>query len=258
MRLIFVLIIFLNSSCGFVQSLDKNMTIGDGNITTKTRSTEDYDMLKVIGSMDVHLQKGTEGKITVKTDENLHEYLEIRVVNKELIVKSKNNTSYNTKHGIHITVPFENISKVKLTGSGDINTKDVIKTNEFNASVNGSGDIILDVEASKVEANVSGSGDINMNVEATQVEADVSGSGDIYLSGSTFNLEVDVNGSGDFSGFDLTAKNTDVSVSGSGDAEVICNKNLIARVRGSGDIFYKGNPDNRDVKTFGSGDVTSQ
>jgi len=256
MKTILVLIMFLSSSYGFAQSFFNKMTVGNKNITTKTLSTEDYDIIKVFGSIDVHLEKGTEGEITVTTDENLHEYVEINVVDEKLTIKTKSKTSYKTKHGIHITVPFKDISEVRLKGSGDIDTKDPIIANEFYTLVDGSGDINLVVEATEIEARVAGSGDIKLEIEASEVKASVAGSGDIYCAGTTSNLEVDVNGSGDFRGYDLNAQNTDVSVNGSGDAKVVAKEKLMARVNGSGDVRYKGNPKNRDVKTSGSGDVT--
>ena len=47
--------------------------VGNGNVVTKTVSTSDYSGIQAVGSMDVHLQRGTEGTITITTDENLQE-----------------------------------------------------------------------------------------------------------------------------------------------------------------------------------------
>ncbi|MEL6812480.1 MAG: head GIN domain-containing protein [Bacteroidota bacterium] len=211
---------------------------GNGNVTTKTINTGDYDAVKVVGSMDVHLEKGSEGNITVKTDDNLHEYLDIEVKGDALVIKSEKNISLRTKKGIHVYVPFEKISKVALTGSGDIDTKDTIDAPEMSVSVTGSGDVVLDINAG-------------------MVDADITGSGDMVLRGKTQDLEVQVTGSGDFKGFELEAQNTNARVSGSGDAKVVAKNSLKARVNGSGDIDYKGNPEKRDTKTSGSGDISS-
>ena len=43
---------------------------GDGNITTTTRNTGDYDGLKAAGPMDFKLVQGTEGQITIEGDSN--------------------------------------------------------------------------------------------------------------------------------------------------------------------------------------------
>jgi len=45
-------------------------------------------------------------------------------------------------------------------------------------------------------------------------------------------------------------------VAGSGDIRIYCNGVLKARVAGSGDIKYKGNPSKEDTKVAGSGDIT--
>lgn len=212
--------------------------VGNGNVTTKTVNTGSYDGVMVVGSMDVHLERGNEGTITVKTDDNLHEYIEIEVKGGDLVVKTTKNVYLKTKKGIHVTVPFQDISEVSLTGSGDIDTKDTIDSEQLEVNVTGSGDVVLDVNAGMVEASVTGSGDME-------------------LSGKTVTLEVGVTGSGDFKGYDLQADDTEAWVSGSGDIGVVANKSLKARVSGSGDITYKGNPSKSDTKTSGSGDISS-
>jgi len=212
--------------------------VGNGNVTTKTVNTGNYDAVNVVGSMDVHLERGSEGSISVKTDDNLHEYIKIEVNGDELVIKTEKNVYLKTKKGIHVTVPFKDISEVSLTGSGDIDTKDPIDTQNLEVNLTGSGDIVLAANTGAIEASVTGSGDME-------------------LSGKTVSLEVGVTGSGDFHGFNLQADDTDAWVSGSGDVKVVANKNLKARVSGSGDIVYKGSPDKSDTKTSGSGDISS-
>ncbi|GAB5399383.1 MAG: head GIN domain-containing protein [Aureisphaera sp.] len=212
--------------------------VGNGNVTTRTVTTGDYDGVKGVGSMDIHLEKGSEGTITVKTDENIQEFIIVEVKNGALVIRTKKNVSIRTKKGVHVYVPFQDISEVSLVGSGDIDTKDAISANNFEVNVTGSGDVVLEVNSKILEASVTGSGDME-------------------LTGSTEDLEVRVSGSGDFKGFDLNAQNTDASVSGSGDAKIVAKSSLRARVNGSGDIVYKGNPEKSDTKTSGSGDISS-
>ena len=212
--------------------------VGSGNVTTQSVKTGNYDAIKVVGSMDVHLMKGSEGNISVTTDDNLHEYLVIEVEGNELVIKTEKNYNLHTRKGIHVTVPFQDLSEVKLVGSGDIDTKDPTSANEF-------------------EVTLTGSGDIELLLNVNSVESTITGSGDVTLKGTANNLEVNVTGSGDFSGFDLEANNTDVQVSGSGDAKVVAKQTIKARVNGSGDITYKGNPERSDTKSFGSGDINS-
>jgi hypothetical protein len=213
--------------------------VGNGNVVTKTVSTSDYSGIQAVGSMDVHLQRGTEGTITITTDENLQEYIIVEVKeNNMLVIRTKKNTNLKTKKGIHVTVPFQDISEISLVGSGNLDSKDTIT-------------------ASELEVSVTGSGDMALVVDTAALNAKVTGSGDMEISGKAADLEVKISGSGDYKGASLIADNTQVYVSGSGDAKVYAKNSIKARVNGSGDIQYAGNPERSDTKVSGSGSIKS-
>lgn len=211
---------------------------GNGNITTINRTTTGYDTVSFSGPFDYILVSGTEGNIQIEGEENLLQYVITDVSNGNLSVKTRNNINLQTSKNQTITVivPFEQISAASLTGSGDLWNESIISTSHFTTSI-------------------IGSGDVKLNVEATQIDGSVQGSGDLVIMGKTNILKVKVNGSGDFKGFDLEADDVDVSVNGSGDAKITCNGHLKARVSGSGDIKYKGNPKTEDTKVAGSGSI---
>lgn len=211
---------------------------GNGKVATKTLTTGDYDAIKCAGSMDYILVSGTEGTITVEGDENLLDYIKAEVKDNILKVKVKKGfyLKSSKNKSLKITIPFKDINTVALAGSGDLWNDDKISSSDLKVALAGSGDIILDIETSSVEGKIAGSGDLT-------------------LKGSTNSLVAKVAGSGDFHGFDLDSNNTDVAVAGSGNAKVISNKSIKARVAGSGDIAYKGNPETEDTKVSGSGSI---
>ncbi len=211
---------------------------GNGQITTVTRTTSDYDAIHCAGSFDYMLVAGKEGQLTLEGEENLLEYIVTEVKDNKLVIKTEKNKNIQTSRNktIKITIPFEDISDVSLSGSGDLWNEDTINADNLSTSITGSGDVVLSVKANSTKAKVTGSGDLT-------------------LKGKTENLEADLTGSGDFHGFDFESTNTNVSVTGSGDAAVVCNGNFKARVSGSGDIEYKGKPTNEDTKVSGSGSI---
>ncbi len=232
--LVFICLLFASTSYA---QWNKSIK-GNGKMTTVTRTTSDYDGINCAGSFDFILVEGTEGKITIEGEENLIEYVVTEVKNGALVVKAKNDVNLKSSKNktIKITIPFKDIEKVSLAGSGDLWNEEVLTSNDIDISLAGSGDVVLNIKASNVKASITGSGDIT-------------------LKGLTNALKASVTGSGDFHGFDLQANNTDVSVTGSGDAKVVCNENLKARVTGSGDISYKGNPKTEDTNVAGSGSI---
>jgi len=211
---------------------------GNGNTIIQTRQTANYDKVSVSGSFDVQLVRGEEGEITLKGEENLLEHIEVYVKNNVLILKVKDNINLSSSWNktITIEVPVIEITGVKLSGSGDISTQTTLKATDFNAAV-------------------SGSGDISLAIEATNLYVQISGSGDINLSGSADDLTVKVSGSGDVNAYDVAAQDATVTVSGSADVTLTVKGTLNAKVSGSGDIQYKGNPKKVVSKVSGSGDV---
>ncbi len=212
---------------------------GNGKVITKERKVEKFDKILILGSFDVVLIDGKEGKISIKGEENIIPYIETIVRGNELKIKYKDNTSISTTKNTLIKVAFEDINEVSLTGSGDVIAKKPISSED-------------------VEINLIGSGDMKIKVDATNVESKLSGSGDIDIFGKTENYECIVSGSGDVDAYELKSKNTIVKVSGSGDVNVTATNKIKARVSGSGDIRYKGNPKYIDTDVSGSGDIDAK
>lgn len=212
---------------------------GNGNVTTVERKTGNYDKIGVAGMFDVELVSGKEGNISITAEENLLEYIETEVKGSSLKIKVKKGVNLRPRKKMLVIVPFEDISEVSLAGSGDIVGKDLIKANDF-------------------ETNLAGSGDIDLLVEATDLESNIAGSGDIKLRGKADVYEGNVSGSGDIDAYELIAEEVNVAISGSGDIQVHCNQKLQARISGSGNVLYKGNPAKEDSKVSGSGKVETR
>ena len=212
---------------------------GNGNITTIKKSVGDYESLDMAGFFDVKLIEGKEGNITITGEENLLEYIVTEVKDGKLILKTEKGVNLQPSHrnGIKITIPVEQINSVYLSGSGDITSEKTLTADSFKATISGSGDISLDLAVKELKTSISGSGDIE-------------------LTGNTDIFDLSISGSGDIDAFKLAANHVDVSVSGSGDIKVTANKSIKARVSGSGDINYRGNPEKVDTKSSGSGDIS--
>ena len=212
---------------------------GNGDMVNKTRNVGEYDKISVGGSFDVKLFEGKEGKIDIRIDENLLDYLITEVEGGKLKIKWKKGVNIYSKSRILVTVPFKDIEAVGLAGSGDVYSEDVIKSASFKAALSGSGDLKLKVDTGFLKTGISGSGDVALSGNATTVDGAISGSGDIHA-------------------YDLITREADLSIAGSGGIKISVSDKLKARIAGSGNIYYKGNPGKQDVKVSGSGNVSSR
>ena len=208
---------------------------------TKNISTSDYDQIAVSGFFEVVLVTGEEGKITLEAEENFVEYIIIKVENNTLKINVENEVSLNPSRGhkVLITVPFESLTAVSLSGSGDVRSKNKIKAAEF-------------------KSTLSGSGDIHLDIDAKEITGEVTGSGDMVLKGQSEDFKCTVTGSGDLNATGLESANVSAKVTGSGDCSVYCTASLEARVTGSGDISYFGDTKKKDTKVTGSGDISKR
>ncbi len=222
----------------FTATIQAQKVKGNGKQVEKTRQVGNFEALGVSGSFDVFLVKGQEGKVILNVEENLEPYLETEVENGTLKVRWKKGSNIRTTKNTTVTVHFNSLNGVALAGSGDIVSKDRIETDEMKIAVAGSGDIQLELSANASKAAVSGSGDIE-------------------LSGTSNSFEAAVAGSGDIKAFDLKTETAELKISGSGTIHASVENELVARISGSGDIKYKGNPRVEDVKVSGSGSVST-
>lgn len=209
---------------------------GNGNVVTENRTTSDYEKIAVGGSFDVTLVDGKEGELTIKIEDNLKEFLITEVKDGTLKIQWKKDINIYTKKGVTITIPFKEINAVSLAGSGSITSKKTISSHDLVLKVAGSGDLDLDVKASDLIAKIAGSGDIKIN-------------------GVTTNMTCKIAGSGDFDGYNLTTRDAEVKIAGSGKVKATINGKITAKIVGSGDVYYKGTGTTENVKVAGSGSV---
>lgn len=228
--------------CFTVSFSQKNKKIkGNEKITTITRTTSEYEGISVSGSFDVKLISGKEGNITIKGDENLLEFIITEVNNGKLSVyfEKNKNIQYNYNSSIEITIPFEKINQLTFTGSGNLTNNDLIKTDNLDFSM-------------------SGSGNVSFNSETNSLKISKSGSGNLNAKGTTTSIDVNSAGSGNANLLDLKSENATVSQSGSGSTKVYCSKILNAQTVGSGNIQYAGNPEKVSKNSTGSGSINEK
>lgn len=234
---LFALLIFYSFNANAQWSTEKIK--GNGNVISKKINTADYDKILVSGSFDVNLVDGKEGNITIEGEENLIGLITIESNGGQLKIYPEKGKQIRVSNGkkILITVPFQTIDELNVTGSGNVTAKSTIKSTNFSTKLTGSGNLALIADIGNLEAQLTGSGNLE-------------------ISGRASELNCKVTGSGNFSSYDLKSSNVDASVSGSGNSEVYCSGSLQAHVTGSGDIHYKGDPKKKVTKVSGSGTIS--
>ncbi|MBE6640732.1 MAG: helix-turn-helix domain-containing protein [Ruminococcaceae bacterium] len=104
--------------------------------------------------------------------------------------------------------------RLAINGSGCIRSKR--RTDGLTASINGSGDMEL-ADSGETNLQINGSGDIGLTDVDGNFTAKINGSGDISARGNAKDAVITVNGSGDMDLKNMTVRVAKVNISGAGD-----------------------------------------
>lgn len=229
------------------ETLGGKIIKGNGNIITRNIDVTAFNEISTSLPATVNFTIADNFSCTVSVDENLFDYLDIKVKDNELLMgKRKDDKNINlkaTQFVIEVTAP--SLENINLAGSGTFNANSPLEAEKFEAIVAGSGDIVFNktVTVQKIELNVAGSGDLACNeLIADKLDCNIAGSGDLkVVSGTVREAEAGVAGSGDIV-LTCDIENLDANIAGSGDIKARVSGKLTYGIIGSGDIGYYGNP----------------
>ncbi|NIG53311.1 head GIN domain-containing protein [Chitinophaga sp. Cy-1792] len=197
---------------------------GNGQVITENRPVAPFKAIRVEAGMNVFIKQGPTQSATIDAESNIMPLIELVPDGDQLIIRLKNKLSARTHNKFDIHISTEELSKVAVAGSGDIELDGQFTSKDA------------------IEVKIGGAGSISGQLDAPKVTAAIAGAGDIKLTGQTRDLSVSIGGAGNFVGDNLLSENAEVKIAGSGDAKVHASVSLKAKIAGSGDIAYKGSP----------------
>lgn len=205
----------------------------------ETLKLPEFDEVHMATSGEVFVKQGNKTEVILDASERRKENLEVEVRGGRLYIGNKRGWNWRDwKNGgdLVVYVTIKDIRALKVSSSGKIFGEGVLKTDNMDLAV-------------------SGSGRIEIETEADDLESSISGSGKIELAGKCAYNDVSISGSGRLLAEDLESEEYYISISGSGNCRINVTKRIEARVSGSGRVYYKGNPDKVDSRVSGSGSV---
>lgn len=204
-------------------SCNKETLRGKGDIISKTRTVGTYEAISVGGKFEVYLTQGPAQEIKLEGQENVLAEVITTTRNNELKIEfDKDNVKIDEPVRVYLTTP--SLKEINMSGANRVIGTNDWQVNDFKVSTSGS---------CTVNLTLKGAGD---------VQTRISGSGEITYYGEANTHDLEVSGSGRLKAFGFTTKITDLSISGSGNAEVMATEKLSAQVSGSGKVKYRGNP----------------
>ena len=211
-----------------------NCVVGSGNVANETRSLDSFNSIDLRGSGSLFLSQGPQQPLRIEAEDNILKVLTTRVESGKLIIGSDACTSATKP--IRIYASAKDINSLEVSGSGTITGENMIQVDSL-------------------DLKLSGSGSMDLNLKAKTLRTELPGSGTILLRGEADDQTADISGSGKIAGYDLATKRSDITISGSGVAEANMSEEFVARISGSGAVYYRGHPTRIREDISGSGFV---
>lgn len=206
---------------------------GAVNAQDVTKSLGDFSTVRVFDKITVLLVKSNENKIVI-TGPNTQD---IDIVQKKNDLKIKMKFSKMLQgDDISVTLYYKNIDQIEASEGSYVSSEDLFKTTAF-------------------ELNAKEGAKIKVKLEVEKLKSKLNSGGIIVVSGKASNHDGGITSGGELHAKDLITKQTSISVSAGGNADVYATDFVDAKTTAGGDINVYGSPKQVNKQNTAGGDI---
>ncbi len=255
-RPVFLILLIMLSSSIYSQSFFP--VRGTGMPANKDYNVSGFNGIEVSGGFDVTLAQGNTESVILTAQENLFDYFTVKVENGTLKIYTRNNIM-STKE-MKARIAFKNLSNLKVSGGGDVNSETSINADALNVNISGGGDLRSVINSDELKCHISGGGDAELEGKTKNYNLDVSGGGDLKSKVNASSIECRIAGGGDlYLRNDDKTSEADIYINGGGDMDVKTNADkLKCSVTGGGDALLTGQASEFELHINGGGDADAK
>jgi Putative auto-transporter adhesin, head GIN domain len=213
--------------------------INDKN--AEVRNVGSFSGIKVSGGIDVYLSQSNEYALAVSASEDkFRDDIKTEINNGVLTIYYNGGAlRYNGNRKLRAYISFKDLESIEASGACDITVNGTFKSNSLKVKLSGACEIKGAIAIENVQLNLSGASTVKLN-------------------GTVQNLKIDASGASDLKNYDLVADNCMADISGASDVKLTINKSISAKASGASSLYYKGNPDRKDISSSGASSISSR
>ncbi len=214
-----------------------DVVTGSGRTTTKDYDLSGFTKVNVGSAFQTQITRGEKYAVSVTVDDNIVEYLDVRVDGGTLNIGLKPRISLgfrNTTLRAQVTMPT--LDGLDLSGATRTQLSGFTNTER------------LDVE-------ISGASQLRGDISSGEMRLRASGASTGELTGATGALNAEASGASTVRFDNLTSKDTTVRASGASNITVNASGKLTGDASGASTVRYVGNPASVQVDTSGASSV---
>ncbi len=230
-------IIVFTSLC-FASFAQQNI-INDKN--AEVRIITAFSGIKVSGGIDVWLSQGNDYALAVSAiDESYRDNIKTEIRNGVLVIWYADNLKWGKgDKKLRAYISFKTLESLEASGACDFKISETLN-------------------AENLLLKLSGACDINGAVKVGNMNMDLSGASTVKISGHIDNLKLESSGASDVKNYDLIVENCIAKISGASDVKITVTNSITASASGASSLYYKGNPERKDVATSGASSISQR
>lgn len=245
------------SGCAGGQIIQKFVS-GSGKLVTNTLDFAGFNGVEVTNAFEAEISRADTFSVTVTTDDNLFQYVEVRKSGSTLVVGLKPGIAFiHSTQRIEINMP--ELRAVTVSGAAHASVSGFSTANSVEMGASGASTLELDnLKFGNADMVVSGASRVTGSIEIAGGSMVISGASTVELTGSGQTVRLDVSGAGSARLADFPVVNADTTVSGASNAAVTLSGRLDADVSGASRLTYGGGGTLGRVNVTGASALTKR
>lgn len=254
---LFLCILIGYTATSFAQDAEKIK--GDRNLTIKQTYVDDFNRIVLGENFEVELFYNKKPSVEIETDDNLHAYINIQVIDSVLTLSTTSEIrpkKLNVK--INYGDPFSHIEvkdnaevrsltslelkDASLTTSGSARAYLNIKADDFRFTSTDKAKVKLNITATKVTAEISDNTKMDALINATEAKLDLYQRASTDIEGNIENLVLRTDNNAKCNGKNFTAKTCSVITEMESDVYIDVTDSIVIEASGASEIYLFGNP----------------
>ncbi|WP_084205882.1 GIN domain-containing protein [Psychroserpens mesophilus] len=255
---LFLLITFGLNTIGFTQDTEK--VKGDRNVTIKQTYVDPFNTIVVGEDFEIELYYNSKPSVEIETDDNLHQYINIEVIDSVLTFKTT--TDIRSRKELKIKVNYSNgFSHIETRDNAEIRSLTSLELKDASLKCSGASKAYLNIKAGNFDFMSLDKAKVKLNLTATKTKLELSDNckldalinsketkvdlyqrANIDIEGTTDNLLLTTDNNAQFNGKDFTSKTCTAICEFASDAYIEATETITIDASGSSEIYLYANP----------------
>ncbi|MEM9835830.1 MAG: head GIN domain-containing protein [Bacteroidota bacterium] len=231
--LVLAFVLLLTAGCG----LTDERVRPSGPVTTELRSEADFSRIDVTDAFDVEIRNGLNSSVSIETNENVHDIVEVEVFSDELHVRLRD--GFRLQNGSVVKVLIVAPTITEIIGSGAVEIE-----------------LVDPLEQLALDFNLSGASSFHGEVRLDNLIGEARGASSINLTGRTTDYRLRARGASSIRDFDLVVDNLNLDLSGASSTRITVNETLSLEISGASSLVFMGDGEIISQSITGTSEVS--